>query len=289
MLSKKWLLSLSLAVSVSVIAACGGGDESAGEENNNEGQGTQEEESEQGSEEGNGENASEGEGSSNSESDSNSGENAGQAEMPEPDVEDIPDVVAEVNGEEISGEEFKTSYEGQFQQAAMQSQMTGEEVDQDQLKQQLAESMVGTELLMQEADNREIEAAQEDIDSTLDDLVSQNDLESKDELISTLEEQQGMSEEEIMSQVETQVKVDQLIAEEAGDTEPTEEELQEAYEQVKTQQEQMGGQNGEDTEVPSFEEMKPDLKEQVISQKEADASQTLVENLRESADVTINL
>src|SRR5699024_3716454 len=49
----------------------------------------------------------------------------GQEEMPEPDLEGIPDVVAEIDGEEISGDEFSKNYEAQFQQLSMQSQMTG--------------------------------------------------------------------------------------------------------------------------------------------------------------------
>ena len=62
---------------------------------------------------------------------------------PEADVSDVPDVVATVNGEEITREEFVPVYETQFQQLAMQQQATGEEVDQASLKQQTAEQLVG--------------------------------------------------------------------------------------------------------------------------------------------------
>ncbi|MDS8765667.1 SurA N-terminal domain-containing protein, partial [Streptococcus pneumoniae] len=84
-------------------------------------------------------------------------------EMPEPDLEGIPEVVAEVNGEEVSKEEFETAYTGQFQQAAMQAQMSGQEIDQNQLKTQLAESMVGQKLLVQEAENQELTASDEEV------------------------------------------------------------------------------------------------------------------------------
>ncbi|MFC7064088.1 SurA N-terminal domain-containing protein [Halobacillus seohaensis] len=261
-LNRKWLLSLSLAFLLSVTVACNDTDESA--EDNNEETETQEED---------------GEGSEG---------NTEQPQMPEPDLEGIPEVVAEVNGEEIAAEEFKTTYEGQFQQMAMQSQMTGQEVDQDQLKKQIAESMVGQELLIQEANSRDIEVSEEEIDETLTGLAEQNGVESKDEFLAALEEQ-GMGQEEVMSQVEMQVKLDQVIASEAGDIEPTEEELEQAYEQVKAQQEQMSEGNGESAEIPSFEEAKPDLIEQVKRQKKGQATQTLVEQLREDADVTVNL
>lgn len=254
---KKWFLGLSLGTSLIVLSACGGADESA--ENENAQPETQEQ-------------AQSGE------------ESAGQPEMPEPDLEGIPDVVAQVNDEEVSKEEFETAYTGQFQQAAMQAQMSGQEIDQTQLKNQLAESMVGQKLLIQEAEKQELTASDEEVDKILEQLAQQNGLESKDEFLSALNDQ-GMPEEEVMSQIETQVKVDQLIAQSAGNTDPSNEELEAAYEQVKAQQEQMGSEE----ELPAFEELKPELEEQVKMQKENEATQTLVAELREKADVTINL
>jgi len=271
-LNKKWLLSLILVVSVSLLAACGGDD-------NNEESETQKEET-------TGDNAE----GDNAEGDNAEGGNAaggeGKQEL-EPELEGIPDVVAEVNGEEISKKEFVSTYEGQLQQAAMQSQMSGQEVDQDQLKKQIAEGMIGQKLLIQEADNRGFDATEEEINETMNELVEQNGLESKEEFMAALE-QQGMNKEEVMSQVETQIKVNQLISDEYGDMEPTEEELKEAYEQMKAQQEQMG-QEGKDSEMPAFDEVKSKIEAQVKSQKESEASQKLVQKLREEADVTINL
>ncbi|MCP3028536.1 SurA N-terminal domain-containing protein [Halobacillus sp. A5] len=265
-MNKKWLLSLLLAAFVMFLAACNSDDSAEGDEGGSEEENTEEQESGEGESEGEGE-----------------GE---QAEMPEPDLEDVPDVVAEVNGEEIQKDEFETTYESQFQQMAMQSQMSGEEVDQDQLKEQTAESLVGQELLIQEAENEGYEASEEDIDETLDELAQQNQLESKDEFLSALEEQ-GMSEDEVMSQLEAEVKVEQLVASEAGDIEPTEEELEEAYEQMEAQQEQMGEEAG--GEMPSYEDAKPDLEEQVKTTKESEVTQKLVEELREEGDVTVHL
>lgn len=254
---KKWFLGLSLGTSLLVLSACGGADESA--ENENAQPETQEQ-------------APSGE------------ENAAQPEMPEPDLEGIPEVVAQVNGEQVSKEDFEAAYTGQFQQAAMQAQMSGQEIDQDQLKNQLAESMVGQKLLIQEAENQKLAASDEEVNQTLEQLAQQNGLETTDEFLKALDEQ-GMKEEEVRSQVATQVKVDQLIAESAGDTTPSEEEVEAAYEQIKEQQEQMGSEE----ELPAFEELKQDLEEQVKTQKENEATQTLVAELREKADVTINL
>jgi len=220
------------------------------------------------------------------ETDEGSEENAEETsiDLPEPDLEGIPDTVAEINGTEITKEEFEDMYEQQFQQVAMQSQLSGQEVDQDELKEQIAEGMIGQELLTQEANNRISDVSDDDINSTVDELVEQNGMETKDELIAAFEEQ-GMDEEELMSLIETQVKIDQLIVEESGDIEPTDEEAEEAYEMMKAQQEEMGTEE----ELPSFDEIKPDLKEQLKQQKEIEVTQTLVEKLRNDADVTIYL
>ncbi|ASN05626.1 SurA N-terminal domain-containing protein [Virgibacillus necropolis] len=259
-LSKKWILSLLLVVFVSLLAACGNQDETAGDKDNNNKSESQEEGAQDKSGKG------------------------GQAEMPKPDLKGIPDVVAEVNGEKIPKDEFETVYKGQFQQAAMQSQMTGKKVDQDKLKKQIAEGLVGQKLLIQEVNKRDYQASKEEIDKTLKDLAKQNQIKSTDEFLATLKKQ-GMDEKEVMSQVETQVKVDKLIASESGDIEPTKEELEKAYEQVKAQQKKMGGEG----KVPSFDEVKPALKEQIKGQKKAKVSQKLVKNLRKDADVTVNL
>ncbi|WP_309070719.1 SurA N-terminal domain-containing protein [Arthrobacter sp.] len=206
------------------------------------------------------------------------------AEAPTPDLEGVPDVVATVNGVDITKEEFSTSYEGAFQQMAMQSQMTGQEVDQEQLKTQTLDNLIGNKLLIQEADKREIEASEEDITATTDELVASNQFASADELFAALEEQ-GIAKEEATEQIKQQVRLDALLAEEGADAAPSEEELKAAYEEAKASgaAAQQGG------ELPPYEELKPQLEQQVKQQKKSDVAVALVEELRESADVVNNL
>jgi hypothetical protein len=97
------VLGLSLAASLIALGACGGGGDESG------GAGAAEEPT------------------------SESSETAGTEESDGPDLEGIPDVVAEVNGEEVTKEEFVPIYEAQFQQAASQAQMTGQAPDEDAL------------------------------------------------------------------------------------------------------------------------------------------------------------
>src|SRR5699024_12745067 len=135
----------------------------------------------------------------------------------------------DVNDGEVTKEDFEATYQQQYQQMAMQAQMSGqnmEEIDQDELKEQTADGLVGQEVLMQEANDRVSDISDDDIDEKIDKVVEQNGMESKDELVETLEEQ-GMEEDEFMERIETQVRVDKLLEEESGDLEPSEDEVKE--------------------------------------------------------------
>lgn len=202
-----------------------------------------------------------------------------------PDLEGIPDVVAEVNGEEITKDEFVSVYEMQFTQSQTQAQQTGEAVDQDQLRMQTAEAMVDNELLLQEADKRKIELTQEELDAALEQLAVSSQMESTDALLAALKEQ-GLDEKEVFAELEMQQRVDRLLTEEVGDAQPTEQELVALYEQAAAQQAQSGGQGGE---LPPFEEVRPQLVEQAVSTKKSEAQQALAAQLREGADITMKL
>ncbi|MDG5789341.1 SurA N-terminal domain-containing protein [Evansella sp. AB-P1] len=262
-MNKKWFVSLSLAAVVSITAACNGVN------NGNEGEG----------------NNLDGDPAGNNE------EAMGEIEMemPEPDLDGVPDVVAEVNGQEILKEDFEATYVGQFQQMAMQGQMTGEEVDQSALKQRVIENMVGTELLDQEANSSDFDVTENDIAAKLDEIASHNGMDSAEEFLMAVEAQ-GMNEEDVMAEIETQVKIDQLIVREAGEIQVTEEELQAFYDDLLAQQEQMmAGEDTDELDIPTFEEIRPNLEAELVSQQENEVLQTIVANLRESGDVVIHL
>lgn len=259
MLSRKWLVSLSVAASLSVLTACGGSTDGG----------------------------SEAKPSTSQEAPAPSGE-ASSPEVPaapEPDVKDVPDVVAQVNGEEISKKEFVQVYQAQFQQLAMQSQMSGQELDQGKLKKQVAESMVGTELMLQEAQKRKIDVSDAEVDKKLDELMTQNNFKSRDELMAALQKQ-GLDKAAVQAQLKSQITLEKLIADESGDPKPTEKELKAAYEEVKGQQSASGDKGAE---VPPYEDVKVELEKQLKTQKQSEAAQALVGELRKDADVKVNI
>lgn len=253
---KRTRTALGLAAAMLVLTACGGGDKSSGSD-----------------------------GASDEPTAQENSENAEQA----PDIEGIPDVVAEVNGEEVTKDEFVAVYTAQFQQASMQAQTSGgEQPDEDALRKQTAETLVDTELLAQEAEARGIAVGEQDVNDELSSLAKQNQMASADELLAALEKQ-GTTEDQARAQLEIQVMVEQLVADEAGPIEPTEKELRAIYQQAQQQQEQMGQQGSKQQPIPPYDEVKPQLEAQAKSERVGTIAQTLVQDLRKDADITINL
>ncbi|TKV27319.1 peptidylprolyl isomerase [Arthrobacter sp. NamB2] len=205
--------------------------------------------------------------------------------QPEPDLEGIPEVVAVVNGTEISRDLFTETYEGQFAQAAAQAQAAGQEVDQDLLRTTVADNLVSSELLRQEAARRGITASPEGRAAAIDELLQASGLASEDELRAALAEQ-GIDDAEFDEQLADQVTLDTLLAEEAGDTTPTDQEVQEAYDAAKAQQEAGGDTT---TPIPPLEDVREQIVQQLAGGKTSEATQALIVRLRESADITGNL
>lgn len=210
---------------------------------------------------------------------SDSGSDAG------PDLSGIPDVVAEVNGEEVTKDEFVPIYEATFQQAAAQAQMGGQAPDEEALRKQAVDDLVDTELLAQEAESRGITVSDDAVDAELETLAEQNQMGSAEELLEAVEKQ-GLSQEQARAQVETQVMVEQLVADEDGPIEPSEKELRALYAQVKEQQAQ-SGQQGQS--VPPFAQVRDQLEEQARTQQVGEVAGSMLEDLRKDADITINL
>lgn len=209
----------------------------------------------------------------------------GAPQPPEADVADVPEVVAEVNGEEISREEFIGDYESRLQQAAMSQDPS--QINQDGLKQQVAQNLVDNRLLVQAAGEAGIEPTEADIDATLEDVAAQSGMSSADEVVAALEEQ-GMTEEEVRAEAADQFRVLGYIEAEADISEPSDAELREQYDAYVEQMEQ-AGQTGSDAQVPSFDEMRDQLAQQAVGQQQNAAAEEILTTLRAEGDVTINL
>lgn len=205
----------------------------------------------------------------------------GESNAPAPDTAGVPDIVATVNGEKITKADFVRIYEGQFPQVLMQAQMSGQGLDQDQLRKQTVEGLISTELLIQEAARKNINATAKDVESALDDIAEGNNMD-KTEFLAFMQEQ-GLDESAVQAQVRTQLQVERLIANEVGSFKPTTEELKAAYEVVLKQQKEQSGQG------PAYEQVKPELEQQLKLQKEAAAVKEYVQKLRKGAKISVQM
>ena len=195
----------------------------------------------------------------------------------------IPEVVAEVNGEEITRDEFDPIYQAQLEQATAQAQQGGAAPDEEALRKQTVDDLVDTELLAQEADARGIEVTDDDVDAELTSLAEQNGMKSGTELLDAIA-QQGMDEETARDQVETQVMVERLVADENGPFEATDKELRKLYSQAEQQARASGS-----GEVPPFAQVRDQLAQQAETQQIGTVAGALVKSLRKDADITVNL
>ena len=199
-----------------------------------------------------------------------------------PDTADIPDPVAEVNGTPIAKSAFVNVLRGQQQQA----QLAGATVDQDDLREQALEGLVGVELLRQEATARGIDVTDAEVDEALAGFAAANQV-STDEFVTTMGEQ-GMDRDGVLEQIRTQLAVEKLVADEYGEVQPGEDEVRAAYDRVAAQQAAAGAQGGS-AQVPPFEQVRDQVEAQVRAEKEAGYMQEFSEKLRGDARVDVHL
>lgn len=210
-----------------------------------------------------------------------------QGTAPTPDVSGVPEIVATVNGEDITKADFIRIYKGQFPQVLQQAQLSGQELDQGQLRQQTAEGLVNTELLIQQAKRKKIFATSKDLDRALADVAKTNGMDTA-EFLATMDKQ-GLDEHVVRSQLKTQLEVGRLISREVGDFKPTDKELRDAYDIVLKQFKGQGTAEASAPKPPAFEKIKPELEQQLKLQKEGAAVKDYVEVLRKDATVSVNM
>jgi hypothetical protein len=254
MLQKKWILSMSLIASLAFMTGCSAADEPAPA----------------------------------TETSAPAPEAAASdAAAPTPDVSGIPEVIAEVNGEKITKADFIRIYEGQFPQMVQQAQLSGQKLDQGQLRKQTAEGLVNTELLIQQAKKKKIFATSKDLGQALGDVAKSNDMSAKEFLAAM--DKQGLNEEAVRSQLKTQLEVGRLISKEVGDFTPTEKELKDAYQVVLEQSKGKSATDAGAAKAPAYKDIKPELEQQLKLQKEGAAVKAYVAVLRKDAKVTMNM
>lgn len=192
------------------------------------------------------------------------------------------DLVATVNGEGISKEKYekeleatKASYEQQGMPAdQMDSKMKAE------LEKSVLDQMVNAELLLQTAEKDGISVDQKEMDTELENIKSnfENDKQFEEAL-----KKNKLTESDLKDQMKKQMMVTKYLDSKIGKVEVTEQEVQALYDQYKQQAE------SQKQKPEELAKIKPQLEQQVLTQKKQEKTNKLVEEIRKENEDNIKI
>jgi glutaredoxin-related protein len=208
-------------------------------------------------------------------------------------------VVATVNGEEISSQQL--SQQANVNQILQQVSQVDQQLAQllasseagktvlNELQKAKLDSLIDNVLLEQAAEESDISLSQAEKDEIYEQqksqILQQNQMD-QEQFLSILE-QQGYEDEAAYKEEfsnNPQIKINKLIEEEVlANIEISEEELQQAYEENKDAFAQSGQEN------TSFEDLKPQLEQMLKQQKQSQAINQYLSELREDAEIEKNI
>lgn len=190
-----------------------------------------------------------------------------------------PDVVAVVNGLEIPKEEMVESVANVGVQAQSQGMDVSSEEVQDLIEQQAIDGLVNTKLLIQAAIEAGITVTDEEIQAQIATIETQL---GGAEVLAARVDELGLTMEDVEQDVREQILIDEYIRRESPglQTEVTAEEIEAFYNQL------IAGAQGQ--EVPSLEEVGPQIEAQLVAQNEQQAVADNIEELRNSAEIELN-
>ena len=190
-----------------------------------------------------------------------------QIEMTEDEQVDVETVVAKVNGKEIKGDMFNFVY---AQIKVGVHQLGYDAGDQNSLKEMAVSILINQELLKQDAEKRNITVSDSEIDSEYETFKS-----NVDNQLAALVNQPELPEESYKDQLHFELIHEKYLDSEIEDVDVADKEVEETYDSLKEQNENM----------PALEDIKEQLKNELVMQKEQELVQSKVEQLEAEADI----
>jgi SurA N-terminal domain len=196
--------------------------------------------------------------------------------------ENKEDLVATVDGKGISKKDYekeldvmKATYE---QQGMPADQMDSKQ--KEELEKSVLDQMINAELLLQIAEKDGISIEDKEVDAELEKI--KGNFEDEKQFEEALKKNE-MTEKELKAQLKKQMTVNKYLDSKIGKLEVTDEEIQARYDQYK-QLAEMQEQKPEE-----LEKVKPQLEQQVLSEKENEKISKLVEELRKENEDKIEI
>ncbi|WLR54686.1 SurA N-terminal domain-containing protein [Mesobacillus subterraneus] len=196
--------------------------------------------------------------------------------------ENKEDLVATVDGEGISKQQYERELEGM--KATYEQQGMPEDQMDSKMKKELEKSvldqMINAELLLQIAEKDGISIEEKEIDAELEKIKTNfKDEKQFEEALKKNE----ITVKELKSQLKKQLTVNKYLDSKIGKVEVTDEEIQASYDQYKELA------KVQEQEPEELEKIKPQLEQQVISEKENEKISKLIEDLRKENEDKIKI
>lgn len=185
-------------------------------------------------------------------------------------------IVATVDGEDITQYDLQVSIQQQAAAAAAQGIDPADEVVSENIRTQALTLLINTELLKSEAFSRGLSVSDTEAMNRYDALVAEV---GGEEVLRERMEEFGVTEEILQRDIRDELLIQQLIDQifENNEITVSDEEVREVYETA----------GGEEAGLPPFDEVEPQIIDQVTITKEQELVNEFVETLRADANIVI--
>lgn len=206
-----------------------------------------------------------------------------------------PSVIAEVNGMEISQQEYFSL----LQQQAPQSNLSSSQII--PFRYNVLNALIERKLISSQAEELgiEVEVSESEVDENYNNILEQNDM-TDQELADALAEQGytiGQLREDIKSSIEENKRITQTIDAGIGEIEVSDSEIEELYSQRYPANENSNQNESESSETeteaetesrPDLSEVRENLKTEISNQKRNEEINSWLSELKENAEIIIN-
>jgi len=178
--------------------------------------------------------------------------------------------IAVVNGEEITQDDLDAR--------VAQAQLNGQNGEVDQA--QLVETMINTELILQDAAAQGITASDEEVENYYQNQVLGE--QTTEEQLKQQLSQSNFTIADLKNDIHDQLVIQKYIEANASSADISDQQVQEYYDQLKAQQ-------GEDTEnFPELAQVEAQIKQQLQAQQQSQQVNQILQQLRADADIQNN-
>lgn len=195
-----------------------------------------------------------------------------EVEITEEEIVAEDEVIAIVNGDEILGKQYNSTYR-ERKEFEMFTKEPDQEIDNDQVKKITVDGLVGQTLINQEMDKMKKTVSDEEVEAEFENIKSQ-----EGDILESLLEQFQWTEEDLKVQIKNDLTNARFIKEKI-EVQVTEDEVKAEYDRVKEQTEK----------IPEFKDVKENIEVQLVKQKENQELAKIIEELKKDSKIEIKI